>query len=82
MEGDFDASVDEIEQMLAGSLHRAVTGDVEMGSLMSGQVACLVHDEKPAAQIVDDLMNEAYTWCGKNLTDMAAKNAERAWKEA
>ena len=45
----------EIEQMLAGSLHRAVTGDVEMGSLMSGQVACLVHDEKPAAQIVDDL---------------------------
>lgn len=82
MEGDSDASVDEIEQMLAGSLHRAVTGDVEMGSLMSGQVACLVHDEKPAAQIVDDLMNEAYTWCGKNLTDMAAKNAERAWKEA
>lgn len=51
MEGDSDASVDEIEQMLAGSLHRAVTGDVEMGSLMSGQVACLVHDEKPAAQV-------------------------------
>ena len=53
-----------------------------MGSLMSGQIACLVHDEKPAAQIVDDLMNEAYTWCGKSLTDMTAKNAERAWKEA
>lgn len=80
MEGDSTASVDEIEQMLAGSLHRAVTGDVETGSLMSGQVACLVHDEKPAAQIVDDLMNEAYAWSENNLSAMAVKNAEKAWK--
>ena len=82
MEGSSEASVAEIEEMLAGSLHRAVAGDIDAGSLMSGQVACLVHDEKPAAQIVDDLMKEAYAWCGKNLEEMASKNSERAWKEA
>ena len=82
MEGSSEASVAEIEEMLAGSLHRAVAGDIDAGSLMSGQVACLVHDEKPAAQIVDDLMKEAYAWCGKSLEEMASKNSERAWKEA
>lgn len=45
--------------VLSGSLLRAVNGDVETGSLMAGQVACLVHDEKTCQQIIDDLFAEA-----------------------
>lgn len=70
---------EEMEQRLAGSLHRAVEGDVDNGALMAGQVACLVHDEKPAAAIVDDLMAEGMAW--GDLERMAAANARRAWRE-
>ncbi len=81
MEGDSQASFDEIEEALAGSLHRAVEGDVENGSLMSGQVACLIHDEKPAARIIQDLMREACTWSNNSLADMARCNAQRSWMQ-
>lgn len=80
MEADSTATLDEIEQALAGSLHRAVVGDVENGSMMSGQVACLVHDEKSAEDIVADLMKEACTWSANNLQQMADLNAQRAWR--
>lgn len=79
MEGDSDVSLDEVEAALAGSLHRAVMGDVDEGSLMSGQVACLISDEKSAQEIVDDLMREAQSWSQKNLEAMAQANAARAW---
>lgn len=81
MEGDRDVSLDEVEAALAGSLHRAVAGDVDEGSLMSGQVACLVKDEKSAQEIVDDLMREAEAWSAKNLEAMAQANAARAWRD-
>ena len=71
----------DLEQRLAGSLRRAVEGDVTQGSLMSGQVACLVQDCKPAAQIVADIVAEAERWGGNNLEQMAQANAARAWKE-
>lgn len=79
MEGDSDVSLDEVEAALAGSLHRAVMGDVDEGSLMSGQVACLISDEKSAQEIVDDLMREAQSWSQKDLEAMAQTNAARAW---
>lgn len=79
MEGDSDVSLDEVEAALAGSLHRAVMGDVDEGSLMSGQVACLISDEKSAQEIVDDLMREAQSWSQKDLEAMAQANAARAW---
>lgn len=81
MEGDAHVSLDEVEAALAGSLHRAVVGDVDEGSLMSGQVACLVKDEKSAQEIVDDLMREAEAWSAKNLEAMAQANAARAWRD-
>lgn len=81
MEGDRDVSLDEVEAALAGSLHRAVTGDVDEGSLMSGQVACLISDEKSAQEIVDDLMREAQSWSQNNLEAMAQANATRAWND-
>jgi enoyl-[acyl-carrier protein] reductase II len=33
-------------------------GDMEEGELEIGQVAALIHDIKPAAQIVEDVMDE------------------------
>lgn len=71
---------EEAEVRLAGSLRRAVQGDVDNGSLMAGQVACLVHDVKPAAKIIDDLMNEALSWALCSLQEMADRNATRSWK--
>ncbi len=52
---------------------------MENGALMAGQVACLVHDEKPAAQIVADLVCEAEAWAGEGLQRMLDANAKRAW---
>lgn len=79
MEADTQVSADEVEAALAGSLHRAVEGDVDNGSLMSGQVACLIGDEKAAQKIVDDLMREALAWSRSDLQAMADANAGRAW---
>lgn len=79
MEADTQISADEVEAALAGSLHRAVEGDVDNGSLMSGQVACLIGDEKSAQEIVDDLMREALAWSKSDLQAMADANAGRAW---
>ena len=79
MEADTQVSADEVEAALAGSLHRAVEGDVDNGSLMSGQVACLIGDEKSAQEIVDDLMREALAWSKSDLQAMAGANAGRAW---
>lgn len=79
MEADTLISADEVEAALAGSLHRAVEGDVDNGSLMSGQVACLIGDEKSAQEIVDDLMCEALAWSKSDLQAMADANAGRAW---
>ncbi|MFR8199985.1 MAG: nitronate monooxygenase [Eggerthellaceae bacterium] len=79
MEADTQVSADEVEAALAGSLHRAVEGDVDNGSLMSGQVACLIGDEKSAQEIMDDLMREALAWSKSDLQAMADANAGRAW---
>lgn len=79
MEADTQVSADEVEAALVGSLHRAVEGDVDNGSLMSGQVACLIGDEKSAQEIVDDLMREALAWSKSDLQAMADANAGRAW---
>jgi enoyl-[acyl-carrier protein] reductase II len=55
-----DVSLEEYEVFLGGSLRKAVVdGDVDYGSLMSGQVAGLVKKEQPAAQIIGELFTEA-----------------------
>lgn len=76
-QGDLDAEVS-----LAGSLRRAVEGDVENGSLMAGQSACLVQGVESCQQIIDSLMDEALAWGGCSLQSMADTNAQRSWKEA
>ena len=48
----------ELEKYTLGSLRRAVfEGDTVSGSLMAGQVAGMLHEVRPVADILDDLWN-------------------------
>ena len=50
------ASFEELEALALGGLRRAVfEGDVDYGSLMSGQVAGMVHEIRPVRAIFEDL---------------------------
>ncbi len=51
---------DKLEEMMSGSLRRAAReGDVKNGSFMAGQIAGLVKDIKPVAQIIEELFSQA-----------------------
>lgn len=64
-----NAPFEEIEQLGVGGLRRAFQeGDVQMGSLMAGQSAAMVHKIEPCADIIrsyfegiDELLNEIKT---------------------
>ena len=48
----------ELEKYTLGSLRRAVfEGDTSTGSLMAGQVAGMLHEVRPVADILEDLWN-------------------------
>ena len=50
------ATMMELEQYTLGSLRRAVfDGDTKTGSLMAGQVAGMLHEVRPVADILNDL---------------------------
>jgi enoyl-[acyl-carrier protein] reductase II len=52
---------EEFEQKMAGTLRAAVKdGDVERGSVMSGQIAGLVKKEQMAGEIIEDMFREAW----------------------
>ncbi|MCR5135240.1 MAG: enoyl-[acyl-carrier-protein] reductase FabK [Clostridiales bacterium] len=52
--------LEEFERLGTGALSRAVlAGDVEHGSVMSGQIAGLVSKEQPAAEIIREMFEEA-----------------------
>lgn len=60
MEYDSTITNEEIEKFGAGSLRKAaVQGDMENGSIMSGQIAALVKEEQPAAQIIREMFAQA-----------------------
>lgn len=51
---------EELEKLGVGRLRAAmVEGDTEFGSVMSGQIAGLVNDIKPAREIIQDILLEA-----------------------
>ena len=57
---DKENKTDEIEALGSGKLALAMrTGDVQMGSLMAGQIAAMVCEIQPAAEIVAEMMSEA-----------------------
>ena len=50
----------ELEELTLGSLRKAVyDGDVENGSVMSGQIAGLVDEIRPVKNIIEDIVKEA-----------------------
>ncbi len=54
------ASVEELETLGMGALRKAVLlGDVNMGSLMAGQISGLINEIKPAAKIIEEIIAEA-----------------------
>lgn len=52
------APVEEIEALGSGRLREAICGNVEEGSLMSGQIAGLIKDIKPVQQVIEDIIKE------------------------
>ena len=67
----------DLEGKYAGSLRRAVEGDVDNGSLMAGQIACLVHERKTAAQAIQEIMAQAELLGGMSLQALADASAAR-----
>ncbi len=54
------ASVEELEKLGAGALRKAAReGDVENGSVMSGQIAGLVSKEQTCNEIIEEIFREA-----------------------
>lgn len=54
------ASLEELEQLTLGSLRKAVMdGDVVNGTVMAGQIAGLVHEEKTCLDILNEITTDA-----------------------
>lgn len=54
------APKEELEALSAGTLRRAaIEGEVKHGSVMIGQISGMLHDVKPCAEIIKDVMKEA-----------------------
>ncbi len=54
-----DMSDEELEKLGSGSLYRAaIEGNEETGCFLSGQVAGMIHEEMPAAEIIREIFTE------------------------
>ncbi len=54
------ASLEELEYLTLGALRKAVVeGDVKEGSVMAGQIAGMIREEKSCKELVEGLMQEA-----------------------
>ena len=55
-----DISDQELDQLAVGALRlAAVEGDEERGCFLAGEVAAMVHQEQPAAEIIRELFDQA-----------------------
>jgi len=52
-------SILELEVLTVGSLKKAISGDIENGSLMCGEIASVISDIKPVKEIIDDIIKSA-----------------------
>lgn len=68
---------DDLEGMYAGSLKRAVEGDMENGSVMAGQIAAIVKERGTAAEVIAELMQEAEALASLDLFQTAELNARQ-----
>lgn len=77
LEADLASNSEEIENMHLGALRRAVSGDVDNGTIMSGQIAAVVKERKTAKEVVEEIFAEAEALSGFDLQQMADLNANR-----
>ena len=64
------APFEELEQLTLGSLRKAVQeGDTKNGSLMAGQIAGMINEERTCADIISSTVSEA-----GNLLNGVSKN--------
>ena len=62
------ASLEELELMTLGSLRKAVMeGDVVNGTVMAGQIAGLIKEERTCAQIITGMMEECCRLLGREF---------------
>ena len=55
-----DISDEDLEALGGGALYRAaIEGDEKSGCFLAGQVAGMIHKEQPAAQIIQEMFDEA-----------------------
>ena len=55
-----DISDEDLEAMAVGSLRAAVVdGDGKKGCFLAGQISGLVNREQPAAEIIEEIMQQA-----------------------
>lgn len=69
---------DDLEGMYAGSLKRAVEGDMENGSVMAGQIASIVRERGTARDVIESMVADAERLGALALPDLLALNAQRA----
>lgn len=53
------SSREELEHLTLGALRKAVSGDVDNGSFMAGQIVEIVNEELSVKEIIDGMMSEA-----------------------
>jgi len=57
-----EASLEEYEELGKGSLYRATReGDMEMGSIMAGQISGLVQKEQSCLEMIEEIFSQAET---------------------
>ncbi len=52
------APKEELDKLTLGALKKAVEGDVNSGSMMSGQIAGLIHNIKSVKEVIADLISQ------------------------
>ena len=51
---------EELEKLGSGALYRAaVEGDEKTGDFLAGQISGMIHKEQPAAEIIQEMFQEA-----------------------
>lgn len=60
-----EENIRKFEELGAGALRKAVTGDAEYGSVMSGQIAGMINKEQTCSEIIEELVRE----CRETIRD-------------
>ena len=70
------ATLEELEKVTLGGLRRAVfDGDVETGSVMTGQVAGMLHEIRPLREIFESLAGDGYARLSETAQQWQGENA-------